>query len=400
MNTQIKWVQLETKPSDAQLMQRFSLQKAREVLKYHRSLPVYSVTPLRELKTFAKHYGVKHLWVKDESYRFGLNAFKALGSSYCMATLLAERLGLAENDLSFEAVTTPEAKKALGELTFVTATDGNHGRGVAWSAKTLGHKSIVLMPKGTAIERLENIRKLGSDASITDLVYDDTVQMAARVASEKGGILVQDTAWAGYEEIPTRIMQGYLTLGMEIVEELKDKRPTHVFLQAGVGSMAAAVAAFFAHQYGENRPKIIIVEPHGADCLYRTAKANDGKIHAYEGELHSIMAGLCCGIPCTVAWELMKECADFFVSMPDFVAADGMRILSSPMADDPRIISGESGASGFGLVTDLLRKPQYQDVKEAIGLTSDSNILCLSTEGDTDQAGYRKVVWDGAYSSL
>lgn len=400
MDTQIKWVQLETKPSDAQLMQRFSLQKAREVLKYHRSLPVYSVTPLRELKTFAKHYGVKHLWVKDESYRFGLNAFKALGSSYCMATLLAERLGLAENDLSFEAVTTPEAKKALGELTFVTATDGNHGRGVAWSAKTLGHKSIVLMPKGTAIERLENIRKLGSDASITDLVYDDTVQMAARVASEKGGILVQDTAWAGYEEIPTRIMQGYLTLGMEIVEELKDKRPTHVFLQAGVGSMAAAVAAFFAHQYGENRPKIIIVEPHGADCLYRTAKANDGKIHAYEGELHSIMAGLCCGIPCTVAWELMKECADFFVSMPDFVAADGMRILSAPMGNDPRIISGESGASCFGLVADLLRKSQYRDVKEAIGLTSDSNILCLSTEGDTDQAGYRKVVWDGAYSSL
>ena len=400
MDTQNKLVQFEAKSSDSPLMDRFSLQKAREVLKYHQSLPVYSVTPLKELKAFANHYGVRHLWVKDESYRFGLNAFKALGSSYCMATLLAERLGLSEKDLSFEAVTTPEAKKRLGELTFVTATDGNHGRGVAWSAKTLGHKSIVLMPKGTAIERLENIRKLGSDASITDLVYDDTVQMAAKVASEKGGILVQDTAWAGYEEIPTRIMQGYLTLGMEIVNQLNGLRPTHVFLQAGVGSMAAAVSAFFAHQYGENRPKIVIVEPHGADCLYRTAKANDGKIHAYEGELHSIMAGLCCGIPCTVAWELMKECADFFVSMPDFVAADGMRILNAPMGEDPRIVSGESGASCFGLVADLLRKPQYQDVKEAIGLRSDSNILCLSTEGDTDQAGYRKVVWDGAYGSL
>lgn len=400
MDTQIKLVQYETKQSHSTLMQRFSLQKAQEVLNYHQSLPVYNPTPLKELKSFANHYGINHLWVKDESYRFGLNAFKALGSSYCMATLLGERLGLSNTELSFNSLTTPEAKKCLGELTFVTATDGNHGRGVAWSAKTLGHKSIVLMPKGTAIERLENIKKLGADASITDFPYDDTVQMAARLALEKGGILVQDTAWAGYEEIPTRIMQGYLSLGMEIVNQLNGLRPTHVFLQAGVGSMAAAVAAFFAQQYGKNRPKIIIVEPHGANCLYRTAQANDGKIHAYEGELHSIMAGLCCGIPCTVAWELMQECSDYFVSMPDFVAADGMRILSAPMNDDPRIISGESGASCFGLVADLLRKPQYQDIKNSIGLGSDSNILCLSTEGDTDQTGYRKVVWDGAYSSI
>ena len=316
-----------------------------------------------------------------------------------MATLLAERLGLPLGQMTYEKLTTAEVKKRLGTLTFVTATDGNHGRGVAWSAKTLGHKSIVLMPKGTAAERLDNIKKLGANASITEYEYDDTVKMAAGVARQTGGVLVQDTAWDGYEDIPTRIMQGYLTLGLEIVEQLKGITPTHIFLQAGVGSMAAAVAAFFTNFYGENRPVITIVEPHGADCLYRTAYADDGEIHAYEGELQSIMAGLCCGIPCTVAWRLLKHCADFFVSMPDSVAANGMRILGAPLGDDPRIISGESGASTFGLVAEILRKPENRPIKDALGINAQSNIVCISTEGDTDRANYRRIVWDGAYCS-
>ena len=223
--------------------------------------------------------------------------------------------------------------------------------------------------------------------------------MAADVARQTGGVLVQDTAWDGYEDIPTRVMQGYLTLGLEIVEQLKGITPTHIFLQAGVGSMAAAVAAFFANFYGENRPVITIVEPHGADCLYRTACADDGEIHAYEGELQSIMAGLCCGIPCTVAWRLLKHCADFFVSMPDSVAANGMRILGTPLGDDPRIISGESGASTFGLVAEILRKPENRPIKDALGINAQSNIVCISTEGDTDRANYRRIVWDGAYCS-
>lgn len=399
MSKTIDCVRFQPKSEACSLMKAFDEKKAQEVLRYHQTLPVYEKTPLTKLSAFAQSVGVKEIFVKDESYRFGLNAFKALGSSYCMATLMAEKLGLSAQEVTFEKITTPESKKALGELTFVTATDGNHGRGVAWSAKMLGHKSIVLMPKGTAPERLANIQKLGSDASITDFVYDVTVQMAARKAQEVGGILVQDTSWDGYEDIPTRIMQGYLTLGMEIIEALGSSRPTHVFLQAGVGSMAAAVVAFFANFYGKNRPVITIVEPNGADCLYRTAKAADGKIHAYEGELHSIMAGLCCGIPCTVAWEILEHCADFFVSMPDFVAADGMRILGAPMAGDTRIISGESGASCFGLVADVLRKPEYATLKEQLGLNQDSSILCISTEGDTDREGYRKVVWDGAYTA-
>ncbi len=399
MSKIIHLLKFEHKKGQSKYAGAFCSEKAKEVMAYHRTLPVYEQTPLRALSSLSNHLGVANIFVKDESYRFGLNAFKALGSSYCMATLIGERLGLDPEKLSFEAVTSPQAKKQLGELTFVTATDGNHGRGVAWSAKTLGHKSIVLMPKGTAMERLENIRKLGADASITDYVYDTTVQMAARKAREVHGVLVQDTSWEGYEDIPTRIMQGYLTLGLEIVEQLKEIRPTHLFLQAGVGSMAAAIAAFAAQHYGKDKPIITIVEPHGADCLYRTAKANDGQIHAYEGELHSIMAGLCCGIPCTVAWDLLQYCADFFVSMPDFVAADGMRILGAPLQGDPRIISGESGASCFGFVADVLRNPQLRELKEQLGLNEHSNVLCISTEGDTDKEGYRRVVWDGQYPS-
>ncbi|HIU37321.1 MAG TPA: diaminopropionate ammonia-lyase [Candidatus Aphodousia faecigallinarum] len=399
MSDDILVAHLSNQPCGTALMPLFNVEAAHNVRRYHETVAGYKPTPLKSLSLLAQHLGVKNIFVKDESYRFGLNAFKALGSSYCMASLLAERLELPLNELSFDAITTEKAKEALGQLTFVTATDGNHGRGVAWSAQTLGHKSIVLMPKGTAAERLENIKKLGSDASITELVYDDTVKLAAQKAKEIGGILVQDTAWDGYEDIPLRIMQGYLTLGLEMIDQLQGVRPTHVFLQAGVGSMAAAIAAFFANLYGDKRPIITIVEPHGANCLYKTALANDGAIHAYEGNLHSIMAGLCCGVPCTVAWDLLKECADYFVSMPDFVAADGMRILGAPLGNDPRVISGESGASTFGLVADCLRKPEYEHVKETLQLNDDSTVLCISTEGDTDQSNYRHVVWDGGFSS-
>ena len=391
MTGEIKVLAYQPKGNEHKGFELFSENQAIKVRAYHQTIPGYEPTPLINLENLSSKLGVKGIYVKDESFRFGLNAFKSLGSSYCMGELLIEKLGL-NNDPDFSRLTTKEAREALGEMTFVTATDGNHGRGVAWSAKMLGHKSVVLMPKGTAAERLENIRKLGADAWITDVEYDATVQMAAKLAKERGGILVQDTAWAGYESVPLKIMQGYLTLGLEIVEAMKDTKPTHLFLQAGVGSMAAAVAAFFVNYYGKECPKIIIVEPNGADCLYKTAEAADGAIHAYEGELKSIMAGLCCGIPCTVAWDLLDQCADCFVSMPDWVAADGMRILGAPVPGDRRIISGESGASCFGLAADLLRKPDLSQLKEKVGLDENSVILCLSTEGATDRENYRKIV--------
>ena len=195
-----------------------SPERARAIRDFHRSFPMYAPTPLAHLPETAKYLGLGDLYVKDESYRFGLNAFKVLGGSFAIGNYLAGRLGKDISELSYEALISPETKKKLGELTFVTATDGNHGRGVAWTANQFQHKSVVYMPKGSARERLDNIRAEGSDASITELNYDDAVRLASRHAKEKGWILVQDTAWEGYEDIPTWIMQGYGTMGLEAFE--------------------------------------------------------------------------------------------------------------------------------------------------------------------------------------
>ena len=303
-------------------------------------------------------------------------------------------------ELSCERMTSPAVKAKLGELTFVTATDGNHGRGVAWTANRLGQKCVVYMPKGTARERLENIRKLGADASIMDFGYDDCVRLARDNAAKNGWILVQDTAWDGYEEIPLHIMEGYLTMGLESVHQLNWNLPTHVFLQAGVGSMAGALAAFFSNYCGKHqRPVIVIVEPNKADCFYRTAYANDGRLHAVTGPMDSIMAGLCCGEPCTIAWNILHDYADDFISMPDYVAAKGMRILGNPLSGDPRVISGESGASTTGLVAEILQNESLDWLRSQLRLDASSRILCISTEGDTDKANYRRIVWDGLHPS-
>lgn len=376
----------------------FGVEQAASVCAFHRSFPEYTVTPLVNLRQLAQATGVKGIYVKDESKRFGLNAFKVLGGSYAIGLEVAKRLNLDAGQLHYEQLVSPAAKAALGQVTFVTATDGNHGRGVAWTANRLGQRCIVYMPHGTAAERLHNIQRLGAEASITDLNYDDAVRLADKTAKECGGIMVQDTAWPGYEEIPRHIMQGYTTMAYEAVQQLGDVRPTHVFLQAGVGAMAGAVTGFLADYYKEQRPVITIVEPLNADCLYRTAKAADGQLHKVGGALQSIMAGLCCGEPCSIAWEQLGAYADHFVTMPDHVAALGMRVLGNPLAGDAAVTSGESGAAGFGLAMAALREERLGWLKQQLGLTPDSVILCISTEGDTDVANYRRVVWDGAWS--
>ena len=373
----------------------FGTAKAEEVSAFHRTFPEYAPTPLHRLDALAKKLGVGEIFVKDESFRFGLNAFKVLGGSYAIGCCIAGRLGESLSAMSFDKLTSPETKERLGPLTFITATDGNHGRGVAWTAARLGQRSVVYMPKGTAKERLDNIRVLGSDASITDLCYDDAVRLAKKEAEEKkdkGYILVQDTSFERYEEIPQKIMQGYTTMALEALRQLGKSRPTHIFLQAGVGSMAGAVAAFFADAYGSARPKVIVVEPNGADCIYQTAEADDGELRFCKEELKSIMAGLCCGEPCPLAWKLLRVCADHFISMPDRAAEEGMRTLYRPFPGDPKIISGESGASTVGLLCCLMKEKELQKIRERIGLDADSKILCFSTEGATDRENFEKIV--------
>lgn len=377
----------------------FLSQKTAEGIRsFHRSFPMYQPTPLADLTETAKVLGLGSVYVKDESYRFGLNAFKVLGGSYAIGNFLARKLGKTIAEVDYDALISPQSRNVIGDLTFVTATDGNHGRGVAWTATQFGQKSVVYMPKGSAQERLENIRAAGADASITDMNYDDAVRLANHQAETKGWVLVQDTAWEGYGDIPTWIMQGYTTMGLEAYEQMP-KKPTHIFLQAGVGSMAGAIAGLFAAIYGEDRPVITIVEPNKADCIFRTAEADDGALHFVTGDMDTIMAGLACGEPCSIGWNILADYADHFLSCPDYVAAKGMRILGNPAGHDNRVISGESGASTFGAVAELMTNPDLVQIRDTLGLNEHSHVLCFSTEGDTDRANYKAIVWDGKYPS-
>jgi len=380
-------------------LSQFCLEKAKRAQEFHNSFPIYQKTPLVSFQNTAKELGLGNIFIKDESFRFGLNAFKVLGGSFAIGNFMAQKMGRGIDAFTYNDLISEETRNDLGEMTFVTATDGNHGRGVAWTAKTLKQKAVVYMPKGSAIERLENILAEGAEASITNMNYDDAVRFAHRQAEEKGWIMVQDTAWKGYEDIPLWIMQGYGTMAYEAYTQMKEK-PTHIFLQAGVGSMAGAITAFFAAIYKEDSPIITIVEPNKADCIYRTAEARDGKLHYVTGEMDTIMAGLACGEPCNIGWEILKEYGDNFISCPDYVAAQGMRILGNPTKGDGRIISGESGAVTFGIVGEIMRNPHLREWREKLKLDENSKILCFSTEGDTDREGYQSVVWDGAFSRI
>nr|WP_126424782.1 diaminopropionate ammonia-lyase [Brevibacillus marinus] len=380
-----------------------SEQEVQKAWDFHRRFDVYSVTPLRNLAHLARFLGVSGIYVKDESYRFGLNAFKVLGGAYAIGRYLAERLGTDIAELSFDLLRSEHFKRQLGELTFTTATDGNHGRGVAWAAQQLGQKAVVFMPKGSAAARLQQIIATGAEGYITDLNYDDTVRLAAEKAKRNGWVLVQDTAWAGYADIPSWIMQGYATIAAESLQQLRElgvEKPTHIFLQAGVGSFAAAIQGFFTSLFAESRPLTVIVEPNKAECLYLSALAGDGKPRKVDGDLNTIMAGLACGEPNPIAWEILRDYSDLFISCPDHLAALGMRILGNPLGDDPRVVSGESGAVTTGIVSAIMRDERLKELRDALQLNADSRILLINTEGDTDPQHYRKVVWDGLYPNV
>lgn len=404
MKEKIKWVKNAIPKSDATkelaLMNVNEVEKAR---KFHESFPQYTETPLVALDNLAKDRGVAGIYVKDESYRFGLNAFKVLGGSYAIGNFIAKSTGRDISELGYDKLVSPETKKELGEFTFFSTTDGNHGRGVAWAANQMGQKSVIYMPKGSSQIRLDNIRKEGAKAEIVDMNYDDAVRMTAEESAKTPqSVIVQDTAWEGYEEIPSWIMQGYGTMAIEAANQLKKSNvtPTHVIVQAGVGSLAGAVQGFVSNYYKENPPITIVVEAEAADCLYRSAVQADGKAVNVGGDLTTIMAGLACGEANTISWEILKNYTDFFVSLPDYAAAKGMRTLSSPIPGDTRVISGESGAAGFGLLMELLENPEYSDFRQEAKIDANSKILLFSTEGDTDPDRYRSIVWDGEFPSF
>lgn len=393
----IKWVKNEMPKTEDKYLPLMNQENMKKARKFHKSFPQYSETPLVELTKMADYLGLDDFFVKDESYRFGLNAFKVLGGSYAIANYVAERTGKDISEITYDTLISPELKQEFGQATFYTATDGNHGRGVAWAANKLGQKSVVLMPKGSTKMRFDNIAKEGATVTIEEENYDECVRMANDLAEkDENGIMVQDTAWDGYEKIPTWIMQGYGTMASEAGEQIAKagKRPSHIFIQAGVGSLAGAVIGYFSNLYKENPPKMIVMEAQAADCLYQSAKAADGKIRIVDGDLTTMMAGLACGEPNTISFDILKNHTDFFVSCPDWVSAKGMRMLGAPVKGDTPVTSGESGAVGMGLIATVMTDPNYKELKDQLGLTSQSDVLMFSTEGNTDPDNYRKILWE------
>lgn len=395
----IKWAINEMPKTEDSQLKVMALDEIKKARTFHESFPQYSTTPLAKLNNMASYLGVKELYVKDESYRFGLNAFKVLGGSFAMAKYIAGQTNRDVSELPYNVLTSDKLREEFGQATFFTATDGNHGRGVAWAANRLKQKAVVFMPKGSTKTRFDNIAKENATVTIEEVNYDECVRMAAAAAAKTpNGVVVQDTAWDGYEEIPAWIMQGYGTMAMEATEQLNEDgcdRPTHVFVQAGVGSLAGAVTGYFVNRYPENPPKIVVAEAEAAACLYKGAAAKDGKIRFVEGDLETIQAGLACGEPNTISWDILKNHVTVFAACPDWVATKGMRLLAAPFKGDPQVISGESGAVPTGLLASIMQMDEYKELKEYLQLDENSRVLVFSTEGDTDPDRFKEIVWDG-----
>ncbi len=368
----------------------YTEEAAENAYRFHQSIPEYRETELVSLNAAAAKYRVGDILVKDESSRLGLKAFKGLGGSYAMFRLLCEKFSLDERQTDFKDFQREEILKKCREIVFVTATDGNHGKGISWAAKMFGCKARVFMPAGSAEARRAAIESAGSaSAEITKYNYDRTVKYAAMLAKENGWILIQDTAWEGYEKIPRWIVEGYLTMAREIVAQMGKVQPTHIFLQAGVGAMAGGIAEYFLWHCREKPPLITIVEPEEAACVFRSAAAADGNAHSVDGELKTIMAGLNCGTPCKITWPILRDGVSFFCACRDSVAELGMRAYANPEKGDKSVVSGESGAVSYGLLLSILRE---EHLRRKFRIGRDSVILLINTEGDTDPVGYRRVV--------
>ncbi len=358
-----------------------------QVSLFHQSIPGYCQTPLLKLPQLSQGLGINQIMVKDESQRFDLNAFKMLGASYAIAEILSQKLGL-KTPYTFQSII--EQSSNYQDLELATTTDGNHGRAVAWCAKQFGCSARIYMPKDSELCRLDAIKQYTPYAEITDLDYDDTVKMVAQLAHKNHWQLVQDTAWDNYVEIPDNIMRGYFTLIKEFERQAPQEWPTHVFLQAGVGSMAAALTAYLV-AHTKPTPIIVLVEPNDAPCFYESIKINDGSPHK-AGNLNTIMAGLACGMPSKTAWQILSRYCYAFIKCDDVLTIKGMKRYANPVGDDQSIKSGESAAVTLGVLENILINKNQMETKQNLKLNGHSNVMLISTEGDTDPTHYAKVL--------
>lgn len=347
-------------PYDAALQSILSMAKAREAHAAIAKWTGYAPTPLRDLAFLAREADIAAVQYKDEGHRFTLKSFKALGGAYAVQRLVA-RHG-AEN------------------LTVTCATDGNHGRAVAWGAQRAGIRAVIYIHETVSQGRADAIAGFGATVVREGRTYDDAVRASTAAAAKNGWHIVSDTSWPGYEDVPKDVMQGYALLGMEA--EAQGARPTHIFVQGGVGGLAAGVLSYFWETQGAARPVLTVVEPVTAACLYESARAQ--ALTTVGGDLDTIMAGLACGEPSILAWKLLAPGADAFMTITDAMAAQAMRDLAAH-----GIVGGESGVAGLA---GFRQAAADHDMRAALGLTKQSRVLLIGTEGATDPAVYRDIV--------
>lgn len=351
------------------------------------SLPGYRATPLVALPALAQAHGVAALHLKDEGKRFHLTSFKALGGAYAVVALvLAEAERQLRRAIDPAEIGTAALRSIAARLTFCCATDGNHGRSVAWGAQLTGAACQIFIHAGVSEGRAAAMAAFGARINRISGSYDDSVALAAEKADENGWTVVSDTAWPGYEDIPLTVMQGYTVMAGEALDELTNP-PTHIFLQAGVGGLAAAVAAYAHQRLGEAAPKIVVVEPARAACLYETARA--GKLVTIPHAEPTVMAMLECATPSPLAWEVLHHLADGYVTLQEQEAIDAMRLLATPTGGDPAVVAGESGGTGLAGFLRCLSDPGARD---HLGLSQHSRILIIVSEGATDSEIYARIV--------
>jgi len=344
-------------------------------------------TPLHALPALAAELGIGSAYIKDEGKRLGLGSFKALGGAYAVMHLVLEEAGRRlGRTVDVAELHNPEVKAIAAGMTFACATDGNHGRSVAQGAGLVGARSVIFVHSGVSNERVAAIARFGAEMVRVAGDYDQSVREAARVAAERGWTVVSDTSWPGYERIPGLVMQGYTVIVREALKRLP-RPPTHVFLQAGVGGFAAAVAGHLAIMLGADRPKAIVVEPARAACVYATAKA--GRPVTIAHSKPTVMAMLECYEPSLVAWRVLSRIGDAFMTVDEEDAISVMNRLARPLGDDPAIVSGESGGAGLA---GLIRAAADKKMRAALGLDGDSRVLIINSEGATDPGRYAELV--------
>jgi diaminopropionate ammonia-lyase len=374
-------------PLDPRDGETLSVEAAEEVERFLRHRENHAVTPLRALPALARELGVGAIYIKDEGLRLGLGSFKALGGSYAVIRLVldtaAERLGRV---IDVTALHAPDVHAIAAGMTFACATDGNHGRSVAQGAELVGARAVVFVHSGVSQERVAAIARFGAEIIRVAGSYDDSVDEAARVAAENGWTIVSDTSWPGYERIPALVMQGYTAMVREALRQLPET-PTHVFVQAGVGGVAAAVAGHLALALADRRPTFVVVEPSRAACVYESARAGR-PVKIEQGE-PTVMAMLECYEPSLIAWRVLSRVADGFMTVEEEDAVAAMKRLARPLGADPAIVAGESGGVGLAGLT---RAMADRDSRETLRLGPKSRIFVINTEGATDLGRYSELV--------